>query len=78
MPKSNDFKWRHYLSDISLFYVRWYLKSNLSYQDLSHMMKERGLETHKSCVWHWIQFYGSKIEQRARCFLKKNRIFVSC
>jgi IS6 family transposase len=71
MPITNDFKWRHYLPDIILFCVRWYLKSNLSYQDLSQMMKERGLETHKSCVWRWVQFYGPKIEQRARCFLNK-------
>jgi IS6 family transposase len=72
MKKLHDFKWRHYLPDIILFCVLWYLKSNLSYQDLSDMMKERGLATDKSCVWRWVQFYGPEIDKRARCHLKKS------
>jgi IS6 family transposase len=71
VKKQNDFKWRHYLPEIILFCVRWYLKSNLSYQDLSHMMKERGLATDKSCIWRWVQKYGPEINRRARAYLKK-------
>jgi IS6 family transposase len=71
MNPKNDFKWRHYLPEIILFCVRWYLKSNLSYQDLSNMMKERGLKTDKSCIWRWVQIYGPKIDKRARSYLKK-------
>ena len=72
MNSKNDFKWRHYLPEIILFCVRWYLKSNLSYQDLSDMMKERGLKTDKSCIWRWVQIYGPQIDKRARSSLKKS------
>jgi IS6 family transposase len=71
MKKLNDFKWRHYLPEIILFCARWYLKSNLSYQDLSNMMKERGLSMDKSCIWRWVQVYGQEINRKARVYLKK-------
>ena len=72
MKALHDFKWRHYLPDVILFCVRWYLKSSLSYQDLSNMMKERGLKTDKSCIWRWVQIYGPQINKRARSSLKKS------
>jgi IS6 family transposase len=71
VKRQNDFKGRHYLPEIILFCVRWYLKSNLSYQDLSHMMKERGLATDKSCIWRWVQVYSQEINRKARVYLKK-------
>ena len=42
MQRDNLFKWKHYQSDIIVLTVRWYLRYNLSFQDLVEMMEERG------------------------------------
>ena len=39
----NIFKWKHFLPEIILLCVRWYLKYKLSFRDLVEMMAERGL-----------------------------------
>lgn len=43
MTSKFPFKWRHYLPEIILMCVRWYLRYPLSYRDLAEMMRERGL-----------------------------------
>ncbi len=39
---SNSFKWKHFVGEIILLNVRWYLKYPLSYRNLKEMMAERG------------------------------------
>ena len=41
---SNPFKWKHFVGEIILLNVRWYLKYPLSYRNLKEMMAERGVE----------------------------------
>lgn len=43
MKFETPFKWRHYLPEIILLNVRWYLRYWLSYRNLEEMMVERGL-----------------------------------
>jgi len=44
IKKSEDiFKWKHFLPEIILLCVRWYLKYKLKFRDLVEMMAERGL-----------------------------------
>ena len=58
------FKGRHFSSEIILFCVRWYLKSALSYQELSDMLYERGIDVNKSTIWRWIQRYAPELKKR--------------
>ena len=40
----NSFKWKHFVGEIILLNVRWYLKYPLSYRNLKEMMAERGIQ----------------------------------
>ena len=40
----NAFKWKHFVGEIILQTVRWYLKYPLSYRNLKEMMAERGIK----------------------------------
>jgi transposase-like protein len=41
---SNSFKWKHFVGEIILLNVRWYLKYPLSYRNLKEIMIERGIQ----------------------------------
>jgi IS6 family transposase len=58
---SNPFKWRHYQADIILWRVRWYLRYLISFAHMAEMAAERGFATTASCIWRWVQVYGSEI-----------------
>jgi hypothetical protein len=40
----NAFKWKHFVGEIILQTVRWYLKYPLSYRNLKEMMAKRGIK----------------------------------
>jgi transposase-like protein len=46
----NQFKWKHFESQIILLCVRWYLKYHLSYRNLVEMMEERGLSVSHTTI----------------------------
>ena len=54
----NMFKWKHYLSDIIILCVRWYLKYPLSYRNLEEMMQERGLNINHTTIYRWVIEYS--------------------
>jgi IS6 family transposase len=39
----NDFKGRHFRSDVILWAVRWYCQDGISYRNLEEMLAERGV-----------------------------------
>jgi len=47
---SNSFKWKHFVGEIILLNVRWYLKYPLSYRNLKEMMIERGIQVDHSTI----------------------------
>ena len=49
-----------YEPEIILTCVRWYLDLPLSYRNVSKLMRERGLPTHHTCVFRWVQTYASE------------------
>jgi transposase-like protein len=59
MPKSKEFKWRHYEPEIILLCVRWYLTYPLSYRQVAEMVLKRGLDVHHT-----------EIEKRCRPHLR--------
>ena len=40
----NAFKWKHFVGEIILQTVRWYLKYALSHRNLEEIMAERGIK----------------------------------
>lgn len=57
MNSQKPFKWRHFLPEIILLNVRWYLRYPLSYRDLEEMMVERGLSVDHTTIYRWVVAY---------------------
>ena len=69
MPLS-AFKWKHFVGEIILQTVRWYLKYPLSYRNLKEMMTERGIKVDHSTIMRWVHQYSPEIEKRIRRHLR--------
>ena len=54
----NPFKGRQYPGEVIVLCVRWYLRYPLSYQRVSELAAERGVEKDASCIWRWVQAYA--------------------
>lgn len=67
---NNPFHGRHDEADIILTCVRWYLDLPLSYRNVAKLMHERGLPTHHSCVFRWVQVYAPELDKRCRPYRK--------
>jgi transposase, IS6 family len=50
MNSEQSFKWRHFLPEIILLNVRWYLRYPLSYRNLEEIMVERGFEVDHTTI----------------------------
>ncbi len=70
MTQKHPFKWRHFLPEIILLCVRWYLRYPLSYRNLEEMMLERGLTIDHTTVYRWVQAYSPELDKRCRKYLK--------
>ena len=42
----------------------------LSYEHVSELVAERGVELDASCIWRWVQAYAPELNKRCRRFLK--------
>ena len=66
----NPFKGRHYPGEVIVLCVRWYLRYPLSYEHVSELVAERGVEVDASCIWRWVQAYAPELNKRCRAHLK--------
>jgi transposase-like protein len=64
MNSQQPFKWRHFLPEIILLNVRWYLRYPFSYRNLEEMMIERGLSIDHTTIYRWVVTYSTQINQR--------------
>lgn len=64
----NDFKYRHFQSQIILHCVRWYCKYGISYRDLEEMMEERGVKVDHTTLYRQVQRYATELEKRMRWY----------
>ena len=71
MNSKQPFKWRHFLPEVILMCVRWYLRYPLSYRDLEEMMLDRGLEVDHTTIYRWVQSYSKEFDKRVRSYLKQ-------
>ena len=67
---SSSFKWKHFVGEIILWNVRWYLKYPLSYRNLNEMMIERGIQVDHSTIMRWVHQYSPEIETKIRRHLR--------
>jgi transposase-like protein len=70
---SNSFKWKHFVSEIILLDVRWYLKYSLSYRNLKEMMIEKEIQVDHSTIMRWVHQYSPEIEKKIRRHLRRFR-----
>src|ERR1700686_4002647 len=50
--------------------VRLYLRYPLSYEHVTELVAERGVEVDASCIWRWVQAYAAELNKRCRPHLK--------
>ena len=62
--KHRKFRYRHFLPEIILQCLRWYLRYPLSYRQLEEMMYERGIHVDHTTIYHWIQHYAPEFKRR--------------
>src|ERR1700740_191925 len=67
---SHPFKGRQYPGEVIVLCVRWYLRYPLSYEHVSELLSERGVEVDPSCIWRWVQVYAPELNKRCRPYLK--------
>ncbi len=67
---SNSFKWKHFVGEIILLNVRWYLKYPLSSRNLKEMMAERGIIVNHTTIMRWVHQYSPEIEKKVRRHLR--------
>ena len=72
MNSKSPFKWRHFLPEIILLCVRWYLRYPLSYLNLKEMMAERGLRVDHTTIYRWVIAYSPEINKRCRPHLRSS------
>ena len=48
-----DFHYRHFLPEVILQCLRWYLRYPISYRDLEEMMIERGVNVDHTTLYSW-------------------------
>src|SRR5271157_1691614 len=66
----NVFKWKHFVGEIILQTVRWYLKYPVSYRNLKEMMAERGIKVDHTTIMRWVHQYSPEIEKKTRKLLR--------
>ena len=66
----SPFKGRQYPGEVIILCVRWYLRYPLSYEHVTELMSERGVEVDASCIWRWVQAYAPELHKRCRPHLK--------
>jgi putative transposase len=58
-----SFKGAHFVKDIMLTCVRWYLAYPLSYRHVEELMQERGVSVDHSTVNRWVVKYSPQLEE---------------
>src|SRR3981189_152095 len=64
------FKGRQYPGEVIILCVRWYLRYPLSYEHVTELVAERGVEGDASCIWRWVQAYAPELNKLCRPHLK--------
>jgi hypothetical protein len=58
------FKGRHFLAEVIVVSVRWYLEYKLSSRDISRLMAEREISVDHSTILRWVRRYAPEFEKK--------------
>ena len=72
---SNPFKGRQHPGELIILCVRLYLRYPLSYEHVTELMAERGVEVDASCIWRWVQAYAPELNKRCVPHLPVNKSY---
>jgi putative transposase len=64
------FKGVHFVKDIILTCVRWYVAYPLSYRQVEELMQERGVSVNHATINRWVLKYSPQLE---KAFHRRNR-----
>jgi IS6 family transposase len=67
---NNPFKGRQHPGEVIVLCVRLYLRYPLSYEHVTELVAERGVDLDASCIWRWVQAYAAELNKRCRPHLK--------
>jgi IS6 family transposase len=67
---NNPFKGRQHPGEVIVLRVRLYLRYPLSYEHVTELVAECGVEVDASCIWRWVQAYAAELNKRCRPHLK--------
>ena len=70
----HPFKGRHFPGEVIVLCVRWYLRYPLSYEHVSELLAERGVEVDASCIWRWVQAYAPELNIAVRAFCSETSV----
>jgi transposase-like protein len=65
---NNPFKGRH--RPRGIVHLCALVPAPLSYEHVTELMAERGVEVDASCIWRWVQAYAPELNKRCRPHLK--------
>ena len=68
--KPKESRYRHFLPQVILQCLRWYLRYPLSYRQLAEMISERGIKVDHTTIYRWIQHYAPEFEKRIRWYAR--------
>jgi putative transposase len=58
-----SFKGAHFVKDIILTCVRWYLAYPLSYRQVEELMEERGVSVDHATILRWVLKYSAQLAE---------------
>jgi transposase-like protein len=69
------FKGAHFMKDIILTCMRWYVAYPLSYRQVEELMQERGVSVDHATINRWVLKYAPQLEEAFHC--RKRPVWVS-
>jgi transposase-like protein len=70
-----SFKGAHFVKDIILTCVRWYVAYPLSYRQVEELMQERGVAVNRATINRWVLKYSPQLEAAFHC--RKRPVWLS-
>ena len=70
-----SFKGAHFVNDIILTCVRWYVAYPLSYRQVEELMQERGVAVDHATINRWVLKYSPQLE--AAFHSRKRSVWIS-
>jgi transposase-like protein len=74
----NPFNGRQLPGEVIVLCVRWYLRYPLSYEHVTELVAERGVEVDASCIWRWVQAYAPELNKPPGLYPAAERSRFAC